>query len=303
MFSEFGGKDAYAVLGIEDGPECSQAEIRKRYRKLALKWHPDKNKGSEAERAAREFDRVQKAYDVLTDEKAKEALDNYLKCHKERELRYQRENARRLKMVRELEERERGSLREKDEAEKAADQLERELNRLREKMSGRQGGQAPPREEATTSSHHELVSAGEKKRSLKVSWRKTASGSDYTVADLREIFGKFGSSVEDVVVRDKGTKGAAIVVLESLDSCKRALATVCGEISNPLLVVPLVKDAGDGPQKPKAPEEAPKGLGTSFENDVLAKLRAAAAAKKRQRDQGDQEGKGDLAKKHQTAVL
>ena len=71
---DMGGKDAYAVLGIEDGLLATEADIRKTYRKLALKWHPDKYKGSDAERAAKEFDGIQKAYEVLTDDKAKEAL-------------------------------------------------------------------------------------------------------------------------------------------------------------------------------------------------------------------------------------
>ena len=44
---------------------------------------------------------------MLTDDKAKEALDNLLRLRRDRELRYRRENERRLELVRELEEKER----------------------------------------------------------------------------------------------------------------------------------------------------------------------------------------------------
>lgn len=48
------------------------------YRLLALKKHPDKNPDNP--NAAAEFDRIQKAYDILTDKKAKKALDSLEKC-------------------------------------------------------------------------------------------------------------------------------------------------------------------------------------------------------------------------------
>eukprot|EP00213_Chloropicon_mariensis_P005642 CAMPEP_0197471830 /NCGR_PEP_ID=MMETSP1309-20131121/2848_1 /TAXON_ID=464262 /ORGANISM="Genus nov. species nov., Strain RCC998" /LENGTH=90 /DNA_ID=CAMNT_0043009857 /DNA_START=78 /DNA_END=347 /DNA_ORIENTATION=- len=84
-------KDAYSVLGldIDQGLEATEQDIRKCYRKLALKWHPDKNKDKDAEYVAKEFDKVQKAYDILSDKKAREALDNYLQVQRKRELRLQ----------------------------------------------------------------------------------------------------------------------------------------------------------------------------------------------------------------------
>lgn len=304
---DMGGKDAYAVLGIEDGLLATEADIRKTYRKLALKWHPDKYKGSDAERAAKEFDGIQNAYEVLTDDKAKEALDNLLRLRRDRELRYRRENERRLELVRELEEKERGSRRVRDEEERAAQQLERELARLRERLARQQGTSSastsapthPGAGSGNPSGRRELLSEEEKRRALKVTWRKGA-GRDYAVADLKEIFGNFGSRVQDVVVRDKGTKVAAIVVLGDASACARAVGSVCGDRDNPLLVVPLAKEGKPAPVAAKEPKRA-AAAGANFENDVLAKLRASAA-QKRKREGGERAQDADPQKRRQQAA-
>ena len=60
--------DPYAVLGLAPGV-LTDAEIKKAYRKAAIKYHPDKQKGSaeEAEAAAEQFRRVALAHRVLSD--------------------------------------------------------------------------------------------------------------------------------------------------------------------------------------------------------------------------------------------
>lgn len=65
-------KDYYQILGLEKG--ASQDEIKKAYRKLALKWHPDKNKSTEAEKR---FKEINQAYEVLSDPQKKQAYDQY----------------------------------------------------------------------------------------------------------------------------------------------------------------------------------------------------------------------------------
>lgn len=61
--------DYYQILHI--GENATQEEIRKAYRKLAVKYHPD-NAG---ERAREQFDRVQEAYGVLGDKEKRAAYD------------------------------------------------------------------------------------------------------------------------------------------------------------------------------------------------------------------------------------
>ena len=64
-------KDYYKALGV--AKDAQAPEIKKSYRKLAQKFHPDKNPGN-AEAEAR-FKEVSEAYDVLSDDKKRTEYD------------------------------------------------------------------------------------------------------------------------------------------------------------------------------------------------------------------------------------
>uniref|UniRef100_A0A182WLG7 J domain-containing protein n=1 Tax=Anopheles minimus TaxID=112268 RepID=A0A182WLG7_9DIPT len=66
------GKDFYKILGV--AKSASDDEIKKAYRKLALKYHPDKNKAPQAEER---FKEVAEAYEVLSDKKKRDIYDQY----------------------------------------------------------------------------------------------------------------------------------------------------------------------------------------------------------------------------------
>lgn len=68
-------QDFYKVLGVSEG--SSEADIKKAYRKLARKYHPDQNPGDTA--AEKKFKEVSEAYDVLSDPKQKEEYDQIRK--------------------------------------------------------------------------------------------------------------------------------------------------------------------------------------------------------------------------------
>ena len=66
-------RDYYEVLGVNKS--ANKEEIKKAYRKLALKFHPDKNKGDKA--AEEKFKEASEAYHVLSDEKRKANYDQF----------------------------------------------------------------------------------------------------------------------------------------------------------------------------------------------------------------------------------
>ena len=66
-------EDYYKILGIEK--TASAEEIKKAYRKLALKWHPDKNPNNKA--AEDKFKKISEAYAVLSDMQKRKDYDMY----------------------------------------------------------------------------------------------------------------------------------------------------------------------------------------------------------------------------------
>ncbi len=67
------GKDFYEILGVKNN--ASASEIKKAYRKLAMKFHPDQNKDNP--QAEEKFKEINEAYDVLKDEQKRAAFDRY----------------------------------------------------------------------------------------------------------------------------------------------------------------------------------------------------------------------------------
>jgi curved DNA-binding protein len=66
-------EDYYQLLGVEKG--ASEGEIKKAYRKLAMKYHPDHTKGDKA--AEEKFKRISEAYAVLSDKEKRKEYDTF----------------------------------------------------------------------------------------------------------------------------------------------------------------------------------------------------------------------------------
>src|SRR5579864_5370165 len=65
-------KDYYEILGVSK--TAADEEIKRAYRKLALQYHPDRNKTKDGEE---KFKEVTKAYEVLSDKQKRQTYDQF----------------------------------------------------------------------------------------------------------------------------------------------------------------------------------------------------------------------------------
>jgi molecular chaperone DnaJ len=68
-------RDYYEVLGV--AKNASDEDIKKAYRKLAMKHHPDRNQGDEAKKAEEKFKEAKEAYEMLSDAQKRAAYDQF----------------------------------------------------------------------------------------------------------------------------------------------------------------------------------------------------------------------------------
>jgi len=68
-------RDYYEVLGVPKN--ATEDDIKKAYRKLAMKHHPDRNQGDGAKKSEEKFKEVKEAYEMLSDSAKRAAYDQY----------------------------------------------------------------------------------------------------------------------------------------------------------------------------------------------------------------------------------
>ncbi|MFN8913226.1 MAG: molecular chaperone DnaJ [Betaproteobacteria bacterium] len=68
-------RDFYEVLGV--AKNASEDDIKKAYRKLAMKFHPDRNQGDDAKASEAKFKEVKEAYEILSDAGKRAAYDRF----------------------------------------------------------------------------------------------------------------------------------------------------------------------------------------------------------------------------------
>ncbi|XP_057966411.1 uncharacterized protein LOC131156614 [Malania oleifera] len=287
--------DHYRVLGLpsgEEGAKLSEKEIKTAYRSKALELHPDKR--PDDPNAHANFQKLKSSYEILKDAKARKLFDDLLRVKREQQHRQTQYDSKRRKMVSDLEERERAAFapdpiaKSREEEERIARQLKEEIARIRAMHANKSASKTPISKKETAGVGKESSRVGDgggldKEKVLKVSWERV--GEDYDAKRLRELFEKFGG-VEDVVIKSSKKRGSAIVVMASRDAAVAATGNVLGDVSNPLLVLPLQQAVTK--EVPSVPEFVEHnhlnnlvGAGyQAFEDSVLKKLQKAAGSQK-----------------------
>jgi DnaJ homolog subfamily C member 17 len=215
--------DFYALLSIT--PETPQAEVRRAYRKTALKYHPDKHPDNPS--AIETFHLLQIAYDVLSDPAVKALYDNARNARAAKARQSELFDGERRRMKEDLERREKGSfgsVKRKWGEEDPEEKLEREIRRLqedgarrrrereemlrREKLEEEEDANPEPAE-ATMPSTETHTSTSETNvpeidRTIKVRWPREGSiGSTLTKDSLATLFSKFGKIENVFLLKDK----------------------------------------------------------------------------------------------------
>lgn len=228
--------DFYALLGITF--ETSATDIRRAYRKTALKYHPDKVGNDPS--AVEKFHLLQIGYDVLSDPAVKALYDNARAARLQKQRQNELFAGKRRKMKEDLEARERGVKRgrewEEGQGEEGPEErLEREVRRLaedgkrrrreREEMLRRElrEEEAEDRRKVAGGEDGEEVDSqarfkrgtatpqtgvAEIDRTVKVRWPREGAGEDIEKDRLTSIFSKFGPIESAFLLKDKKQKTA-----------------------------------------------------------------------------------------------
>ncbi|GJQ67855.1 hypothetical protein Trydic_g16619 [Trypoxylus dichotomus] len=224
-------EDLYGILEVD--PTSSVHDIKKAYRKKALKLHPDKNPDNR--NAGIEFHKLSRILEVLTDESARKAYDKVLKAKKEAVLRHLALDSKRRRLKEELENREKNSanFRKQKNAEKV---LKEEIERLR-KEGARQV------EEEIESMSRQIQKEENKikdtwnstEHRIKIKWKANKDdpcNGGYNQQLLHKFLSKYGN-ISVLIVSSK-KNGSALVEFNSKRGAEIAVELEKGLVSNPL---------------------------------------------------------------------
>jgi len=246
--------DLYALLELS--LEATEKEIKKAYRKKALKCHPDKN--PDDAKAAEQFHLLSQALAVLSDEGARKAYDNVLKAKQAAQIRNRQLDEKRKKLKDDLDAREaaaadREQAFKKASADKSSEEsLQRELERLQEegrKQLEEEQERLNQMLRRATEEKIAATAAANGPAKLKVKWKSSAT---YTQDQLQSIFHKYGD-VDNVVVLAE--KRVGLVEMKSRSAAAMASKIETGFSESPFKVKLLDNPSEDRPTQPTSAKQ------------------------------------------------
>jgi len=228
--------DFYTLLGVTF--ETSQRDIDRAWRKTALKYHPD-HRGNDPV-AKEKFHLAQIGYDLLSDPTSKALYDNARNAKLQRKRQSEAFEGRRRQMKDDLEARERGVKRPREEEADDEEKLEREIRRLakdgkrrrkeredalrrdiqREAEFGDSATQTPRSSTPSANGAAPVQTAvSEIDRTVKVWWPVEGAGGSITADQVKRLFSKFGPIESADLLNPK--------MLRLGEKKKKQLAVVC----------------------------------------------------------------------------
>lgn len=230
-------EDLYALIGAES--TASVSEIKKAYRKTALKCHPDKNPDNP--RAAELFQELSKALEILTDENARAAYDKVVAARKQAKERIKVYDAKRRKLKEDLEAREEAYRRTLDptyDTKTDEERLKAEIERLQKEGSKQVEEEIAFVQKQIWEQLHGLSKKSENKVGefrIKIRWKiqkDDSTNGGYNDDNLHKMFSKYGDVAALVVSSAK--KGRAMVEFGDKSAAETALLAEIGLAENPL---------------------------------------------------------------------
>lgn len=244
--------DYYAVLGIKS--DATLATIKKAYRKLALKYHPDHNQNNP--KAQELFQKINQAYNILTNDELKSQVDIKIRAKELHEKRYAEMNEKKRKLREALELREKAAkqpkvdkkIDEKKEIERLRKDGYKELFDLRKKVE------------------QNNVQQPEEDHFIKVKWKKQNSikvDEDF----LEKLFSMFGT-VLYVVKKSR----SALIQFAKRESAEAAVLYNWNDSKYSILSLKVVHKKAKTDTKPSTTKIDFK----EYETSTMIRLRQAA---------------------------
>jgi len=215
--------DLYEFFSVT--PVSSDKDIARAYKKKALQHHPDKN--PDDPHASETFQKIAKAYEILSDPAAKAAYDKWVRAKQASIRRAQELSGKRKKFKEELELQEQLSAQESEYIREASKNMEAEIARLRT-----EGQEWIKRQEELLRAEFQNP---KEDPTIKAQWKATKSDANnggYSKDVLMKQFSKYGKLLDVIVSQKKN--GRALVVFEKAACASQAMLVEKGLTANPL---------------------------------------------------------------------